>query len=493
MNRRLAWLVLSFPSLACGDSGGAVPDATTHEDRGGETLDETVVEDGETNVETDAEDRAPPDAPLDLPPDLPTDTPADLLLDLVEDAPADVEDDGREACTPATCESLGAECGSPSDGCGGTLDCGTCAAPYVCGGLEPNRCGCTPGAWTVETVYATDNAGLFSGITTDAAHRLHVSFSYVGTSFSGSTVMYGRRDRDGTWSFSGTDEIVCGFRCTGVHNVIAVRPDGNIFILYHDELFDNPMSVQSPDGVTWSWSYVCPTCGAAGFDPAMAIDTLGRLHALHVDSAGIGSPHYATRGPGEPVWTDQRIDSTGGGYGGSITTDPANGVHAAWDEPSDHNLRYAHRDPLTGLWTFESLVDPADVGNDTAIAAQPDGVVHVLHVQFPAVNLLHSIRTTDGAWTTTVVDAAPGSGQANEMVRAADGRLHAVYLHLRTGGADVVYATRDATGVWTTETVPGTGTLSGGLGLTVDGDVVYVTCYKQDRQDLLLASRCPAP
>jgi hypothetical protein len=30
------------------------------------------------------------------------------------------------SCTPATCESLGYECGSVSNGCGGTLNCGTC-------------------------------------------------------------------------------------------------------------------------------------------------------------------------------------------------------------------------------------------------------------------------------------------------------------------------------------------------------------------------------
>jgi hypothetical protein len=29
-------------------------------------------------------------------------------------------------CTPATCESLGAECGFSSDGCGQVLDCGPC-------------------------------------------------------------------------------------------------------------------------------------------------------------------------------------------------------------------------------------------------------------------------------------------------------------------------------------------------------------------------------
>jgi leucyl aminopeptidase len=36
-------------------------------------------------------------------------------------------------CTPATCASLGATCGSPSNGCGAALSCGTCASGQMCG------------------------------------------------------------------------------------------------------------------------------------------------------------------------------------------------------------------------------------------------------------------------------------------------------------------------------------------------------------------------
>ena len=37
-------------------------------------------------------------------------------------------------CTPTTCAAAGASCGPIGDGCGGTLDCGTCAAGTICGG-----------------------------------------------------------------------------------------------------------------------------------------------------------------------------------------------------------------------------------------------------------------------------------------------------------------------------------------------------------------------
>ncbi len=49
------------------------------------------------------------------------------------------------SCVPATCNSLGFNCGEASDGCGNVLDCGgttACVAPQACGGGgKPNVCG----------------------------------------------------------------------------------------------------------------------------------------------------------------------------------------------------------------------------------------------------------------------------------------------------------------------------------------------------------------
>ncbi len=47
-------------------------------------------------------------------------------------------------CTPRTCAAAGATCGPIGDGCGGMLNCGTCAAPLTCGGGGvPSACGTT--------------------------------------------------------------------------------------------------------------------------------------------------------------------------------------------------------------------------------------------------------------------------------------------------------------------------------------------------------------
>jgi hypothetical protein len=54
------------------------------------------------------------------------------------DAPMLITDSGKDhhnpGCNPLTCEKLGYTCGPAGNGCGGTLDCGTCTAPQTCGG-----------------------------------------------------------------------------------------------------------------------------------------------------------------------------------------------------------------------------------------------------------------------------------------------------------------------------------------------------------------------
>ncbi len=59
-------------------------------------------------------------------------------------------------CTPTSCAAQGKNCGTISDGCGGTLDCGTCTAPQTCGGGgTANVCG----SGASLTVTATGRSG----------------------------------------------------------------------------------------------------------------------------------------------------------------------------------------------------------------------------------------------------------------------------------------------------------------------------------------------
>jgi hypothetical protein len=56
---------------------------------------------------------------------------------------------GVASCTPTTCAAQGKNCGTLSDGCGGTLNCGGCVAPSTCGGSGvANVCGTSGGTGT---------------------------------------------------------------------------------------------------------------------------------------------------------------------------------------------------------------------------------------------------------------------------------------------------------------------------------------------------------
>src|SRR5690348_15917491 len=43
-------------------------------------------------------------------------------------------DGSSSGCQKKTCAQLGVNCGPQGDGCGGSIDCGTCKAPETCGG-----------------------------------------------------------------------------------------------------------------------------------------------------------------------------------------------------------------------------------------------------------------------------------------------------------------------------------------------------------------------
>ncbi len=76
---------------------------------------------------------------------------ADGRCDFECEAPREKVGDRCE-CVPLTCAEAGASCGPLEDGCGGTLDCGTCADGTAC---VDGSCGCPPDEGEGNDVQAT--------------------------------------------------------------------------------------------------------------------------------------------------------------------------------------------------------------------------------------------------------------------------------------------------------------------------------------------------
>ena len=78
-----------------------------------------------------------------------------LLEYMLFDLASCVTPDQPVTCTPTTCLAQGLNCGPAGDGCGGTLNCGTCPSPATCGGSGvQNVCG-TP-FWYNEGSFVRD-------------------------------------------------------------------------------------------------------------------------------------------------------------------------------------------------------------------------------------------------------------------------------------------------------------------------------------------------
>jgi hypothetical protein len=58
---------------------------------------------------------------------------------------AGAPDAGAKTCVPRSCIPLGFNCGYAGDGCGGSLNCGTCSGSNVCGSGGFNKCGMSDG------------------------------------------------------------------------------------------------------------------------------------------------------------------------------------------------------------------------------------------------------------------------------------------------------------------------------------------------------------
>jgi len=70
------------------------------------------------------------------------------------------------SCIPTTCSALGKNCGSWSDNCGGTLNCGSCTSPQTCNnGICQTSCTnqCTSGAKQCKDTMTTQTCGDYNG------------------------------------------------------------------------------------------------------------------------------------------------------------------------------------------------------------------------------------------------------------------------------------------------------------------------------------------
>jgi hypothetical protein len=91
------------------------------------------------------------------------------------------------ACVPITCGYLGLNCGTAGDGCGNTLNCGTCTAPATCGGGGASGVCGTPLTYTPAVFSRVYNAASICPAGTGPVWR---DFSWLAATPSNSQISF---------------------------------------------------------------------------------------------------------------------------------------------------------------------------------------------------------------------------------------------------------------------------------------------------------------
>jgi hypothetical protein len=125
-------------------------------------------------------------------------------------------------CVPTTCADLGKNCGSVSDGCGGTLSCGTCGTGTTCGGGgTANVCGTAPTLALTATGRAGEQvtstpAGLSVNVGTTGTAAFNAGISVKLTASNGRKALW-----SGACSSAGAKTASCTFTITAASSVTA--------------------------------------------------------------------------------------------------------------------------------------------------------------------------------------------------------------------------------------------------------------------------------
>jgi YVTN family beta-propeller protein len=123
-------------------------------------------------------------------------------------------------CTPTTCAAQGKNCGTMSDGCGGTLDCGTCPSPWGCGvGGVANVCGLEPARLGYVTNVQSDSVSAIDTVTNTVFATIPVGSGPRRVAFTPN----GQRAYVTNWSSSNVSVIN-----TQTQAVITTIPTGSL-------------------------------------------------------------------------------------------------------------------------------------------------------------------------------------------------------------------------------------------------------------------------
>jgi hypothetical protein len=311
------------------------------------------------------------------------------------------------------------------------------------------------GNWQVSTVDGDIKYYPFSSVAFDRDNIPHVAFRRNHTR----TVMHAWQS-GGTWS---TETIG---RSDGTFTTsLAIDADGNPAVSYGNGLyFGNLMFARKTAG-SWDGSIVAHgTMADAGQYSSLVFDQRGVPHITYNDGQVLASLYYASLNTTTGTWEFSLIDDdkpyTGdAGYSSSLQIDAAGHPHVAYISDDPWGLRYATSQDGVN-WTVTKL-DELDRMNifwrtytGVSLALDSRGYPHISYYNQTSTDRspaeLRYLSWNGNAWDRETVVTLTKRDLTTSLAIDAQDIPHIAYCDVAE--KSLKYATRSASGEWSSET-----------------------------------------
>lgn len=259
-------------------------------------------------------------------------------------------------------------------------------------------------------------------------------------------------------SFAVDERILVETTDIGIHRKSTPRPFTQVSVAYSNSATIvgqavSRISFALTDG-QGEWSSVLVDQDI-GNHPSLALDSRGLAHIAYYTSAGGLRRNLTYAREAHGPWSATDIDTRGSALWPAIALDQNDAAHISYfftEDPTSNDtadLMYATN--KSGSWVTETVDSAGRVGQESSIAIDSQGHVHIAYRETTTDNDRVKYATNKGGtWQTSVVEA---KGGPPSLAIGNDDRVHIGYTYtIGAEQAEIHYAVQSGA-TWSIETV----------------------------------------
>jgi hypothetical protein len=320
--------------------------------------------------------------------------------------------------------------------------------------------------WTLETVDAAADVGVYTCIALDSHNRPHIS--YFDDLWK--NLKYARWTGS-TWSIEPVDTV----GDVGYGTSLALDSSDRPHISYTDWPTGNLKYAQWTGSV---WNIEVVDVAYPLSDTSIVVDSSAHAHICY---RGTDSYLKHARWTGSS-WTIETVDQVANPAFISLVLDSLGRPHISYNDETNRDLKYAIK---TGSpWSISTIDSDGDVGRCNSIALGSSDRPHISYWDNTNNNLKYA-RWTGSAWSIETVDAADKVGQFTSIAVDSLDRPHISYTDHKW--FDLKYAIGTVVG-WFIRTVDTVGDVGYYTSIALDSsDHAHISYYDNDNHNLKYA------